>query len=64
MLLSSLKYVRDEVAAKIAAAEAVVRKETEAIVRKETEAIVRKETEAKVKALENEIEQLRKKLNS
>lgn len=47
---------KDEVAAKIAAAEAVVRKETEAI--------VRKETEAKVKALENEIEQLRKKLNS
>ena len=55
---------KDEIAAKIAAAEDVVRKETEALVRKETEALVRKETEAKVKALENEIEQLRKRLNS
>ena len=55
---------KDEVAAKIAAAEDVVRKETEALVRKETEALVRKETEAKVKALENEIEQLKKRLNS
>ena len=58
-----------KIAAKVAAAEAILRKEaedrakeTEARVRTETEARVRTETEARVKALEKEIEELRKKL--
>ena len=60
-----LDLFKDEIAAKIAAAEALVReetiKETEARVRSETEARV-KETEARMKALEAENAELRRKL--
>ena len=63
---------KDEIAAKIAAAEAIVREETEARVRSETEARVRSETEARVrsetearmKLLEAEVRELRKKLTN
>ena len=53
---------KDEVAAKIAAAEDLIRKETEESVRIETEERVRAETEARMKALERENAELKKKL--
>ena len=64
-----LDLFKDEIAAKIAAAEAIIReendvkiRETEARVRSETEARVRSETEAEVKALKKQIAELRKKI--
>ena len=63
---------KDEVAAKIAAAEDLIRKETEERVRAETEERVRNETERRVRqenkaevfALKREIEELKKKLSN
>ena len=51
---------KEEIAAKVAAAEEVIRNETEARVRSETEARVRKESERKIKELESEIARLKK----
>ena len=51
---------KEEIAAKVAAAEEVIRSETEARVRSETEARVRKESERKIKELESEIARLKK----
>ena len=54
-----MDYLKDEIAAKIAAAENVVRAEVEAKAKAKE-----KESAAKIKALEKEIEELKKKLAS